>query len=227
MPTMRSRLTGATYALARLQGGGRLVLILALAFGFMVVQAPRAHAYSGGNAAAYADRYAVNGNCGNYPCLSDDCTNFVSQAVHAGGFSMKGIGGSTTDDNNWFIQSCWWCWYGYNWSHSWTVAGDYYTFLQWDYPGGYNWGTKSGSDAEFYSGLDTGDVLFYDWDSNGSLDHSAIQVSVGTDPTSGWYGDLIDEHTSNRYHAFWSLDPYNSRASTTTITLEHISSSNT
>lgn len=204
-----------------------MVAAVAVALAAGIFTAPTAHAYSGGNAAQYADKYATSCNSNSYPCFPDDCTNFVSQAVHAGGFSEVGVGGSTTDDNNWFIQGCWYCSYGYNWSHSWSVAPDYYNFLQWHYPGGYNWGTMPGNSAGFNSGLDVGDVLFYDWDNDGGIDHASIQVSYGTDPNSGWYGDLIDEHTTNRYHAFWSLDPYNSRAGTTTITLEHVSSSNT
>ena len=41
-----------------------------------------------------------------------------------------------------------------------------------------------------------------------------------------WYGNYVDEHTNYRYHAFWSLKPYNSFWSTTTIYFMHISSSN-
>lgn len=32
-----------------------------------------------------------------------------------------------------------------------------------------------------------------------------------TDPVKGWVGTLVDEHSTNRYHAIWNLIPYNSK----------------
>ena len=71
--------------------------------------------------------------------------------------------------------------------------------------------------------INPGDPVFYDWTYSGDqygdgffANHVAIIVSSdGVDPVTGWTGPLIDEHTSNREHAVWSLIPYNSQAQTT------------
>lgn len=47
-------------------------------------------AYNGTKAANYAKNHATSYNS-NYPSFSSDCTNFVSQCVHAGGISMDYI----------------------------------------------------------------------------------------------------------------------------------------
>jgi hypothetical protein len=71
--------------------------------------------------------------------------------------------------------------------------------------------------------LSKGDIFFYNWDYTGDKygngffgNHVSILVSTnGTDPKSGWTGQLVDAHTNNRYHAIWNLIPYNSQAATT------------
>ena len=40
--------------------------------------------------------------------------------------------------------------------------------------------------------------------------------------TAGYYGNLVDEHTTNRKNAFWTLRPYNVYWQTTTIYFVHI-----
>jgi hypothetical protein len=110
------------------------------------------------------------------------------------------------------------------------VAQDLYNFLILDYPGGYLEGSAR-SDAQQRAAFTpdavvTGDLLFYDWDSNGSIDHVGIQTGWGVDPDSGWYGNYQDQHSNDRYHAFWSLRPYNSRWSSTTIIFMHIAYNN-
>ena len=74
--------------------------------------------------------------------------------------------------------------------------------------------------------------MFYDWTGNGSIDHVAIQVGTGTDPTSGLYGNDIDQHSTGYtggprlYHGFWSDYPYNPNKATTKIYVVRISNSN-
>lgn len=71
--------------------------------------------------------------------------------------------------------------------------------------------------------LAKGDIVFYNWDYTGDKygsgffgNHVAIVVAAsGTDPKSGWTGPLVDEHTTNRKHAIWSLIPYNAQFATT------------
>lgn len=182
--------------------------------------------YSPSSATSYADQYAINGN-GGMPGFSDDCANFVSQSLHAGGYSWDGWpGGSTTDDNNWYMaKACSYC--SWQWTHSWTVVYNLDDFLARDYPGGWEWGSAPGTTGNYHSGLTSGDVLFYDWTGSG-ISHVSMQVLTGNyvDPVSQWTGDEIDQHTTNRKHAYWALTPYNQNASTTTIYLEHIDPNN-
>ncbi len=81
--------------------------------------------------------------------------------------------------------------------------------------------------AQQSSGLSKGDLVFYDWTNNGSLDHVSIRVATGVDPArTSWNGDLVDAHTSTRYHAYWTLAPYNSNALITKIQRVHIYATN-
>jgi hypothetical protein len=69
------------------------LIALVLALVAVLTFAPSAdaatnHVYNGITAAAYADRYACDGvKCYNhsFKYIADDCTNFVSQVVSAGG----------------------------------------------------------------------------------------------------------------------------------------------
>ena len=68
-----------------------------------------------------------------------------------------------------------------------------------------------------------GDVVLYDWDDDGVYDLESIVVaSDGTnlDVTPNW--DLVDAHTNNRYHAYWTLAQYNASWATTHIVVLHI-----
>jgi putative amidase-like protein len=212
----------------------RVSLVALLAAGCLAASAGPASAYSGTGAASYADQWATSNNSPSFPVFSSDCTNFVSQAAWDGGnYPNRNYGGNGTD--SW--------WYGggtrsntgqwtYYYSTSWVNVVAYYNFLIADIPGGIYEGSAPGSSTNYYTpnSVVTGDVLFYNWGQGEGMSHAAMQVGIGTDPNlypnQVWYGNYIDEHTSNRYHAFWSLKPYNAYWSTTTIYFMHISSSN-
>jgi hypothetical protein len=186
-------------------------------------------AYSHSGAAVWADSQIKANACGvyhEYLCFNDDCTAFVSEALNAGGgypqtASQKG---TTTDDHYWYMV------YqpavdGYAWSYAWSVANDLPQYLWYDNPGGYPYPTQAGTSLQADSGVGTGDVLFYDWYSNGTMDHASIVVGYG--PTAdGGYGDYVDAHTETRYHGFWTLRSWNQHIQTTTIHPWYISSSN-
>ena len=187
-----------------------------------------AAAYNGGAAAAWADSHALNYNCSQLPCDDNDCTNFVSLAMNLGGGYPQVLGiGVPSDDSLWFnVVGGLGQW---NQSWSWAYVQDQYQFQMVHSPGGYKFGTAPGTAGWSFSGLVSGDLLFYDWDSNGSLDHSAIQATRGTDPNwqgGAQYGDLIDEHSNDRARVWWTLYPYNPARNNTVITLVHISPSN-
>lgn len=192
----------------------------------------QAAAYDGQAASAYADTYALLPNKSAYPFYSNDCANFVSQSLHAGGFSMVNYGANKTDDNNWWINTTTpILGPGYSpHSNSWAVAADLYSFLHLHSPGGHDEGTASGASTYPFTpdAMLSGDVVFYDFGQGAGISHAAIQVGTGTDPSSGLYGNLIDQHTNNRQHAFWSLQPYNdpTQISVTTIYFVHVDSGN-
>lgn len=200
-----------------------LLLFVAVAATFGVfsagtqqVSAKPSLTFTGSNAASYADRYATSRNS-NFPSFGSDCTNFTSQAINAGGYPMQ------YSDPQWWIQHEWW---GWNYTHSWSVVVDNWNFLIQDYPGGWDWGyqdTSRNTNGALY-----GDILFYDWDGNGTLDHTSMEVAYsGCDPSNpSWCGDLVDQHTNDRYHAIWHLKPYNSQAATTKVKLMHIDPNN-
>jgi hypothetical protein len=103
------------------------------------------------------------------------------------------------------------------WNNTWEVYGAFIgnqymsngNFLPND-PGGYS------------IPLSAGDLIFYNWQYTGDqygngffADHVAFLVaSNGIDPNNGWQGPLIDQHTTDRQGAIWSLIPYNSQYAT-------------
>jgi cell wall-associated NlpC family hydrolase len=164
-------------------------------------------------AATYADRYARRRDPA-YRSWGDDCTNFVSQAMRAGGrpFTDLGGGGSAAW---WYAKS--------TQSSSWINANnlnDYFADHHATREG--RWGPGQDTRSRTPSTMWRGDVIFYDWSGGLGVNHAAMQaLGNAKDPTSGWRGTVVDEHTSDRYHAFWSLYPYNSQASTTTYYFWH------
>lgn len=88
--------------------------------------------------------------------------------------------------------------------------------------GGTIWQVWGGLTQNQYSGVNNGDLLFFDWQSNGSLDHVTMQVARGTDTLHGLYGDLADQHSGGEYHEFWSKWSWNGNAATTVIYAMHI-----
>jgi hypothetical protein len=169
--------------------------------------APPAHlTYTAANAVRYAETW-WSGYNPNYPKYDADCTNFVSQALLAGGFPQMYSGGSSTHYDTWWVSGT-----SSN-SNSWSVAPILMNFLWVHNPGGiYTAFWTPGVGSGKASGTKPGGLIFYDWGwlgGNEGVSHASIVVATGTDPGSGWTGDLVDSHTSPRYHAYWTLEPYN------------------
>lgn len=177
--------------------------------------------------------------CNNYwPCYGNDCTDFVSQAEWAGGLPMTGY---PTDSS-----STWWqMGYGYappfgnaTTSSTWVQTNSLWTYLDVfaSNPIVYDYGQYAYSHygSQMYTwandGLSNGDMVFYDWTSDGTWDHSAVQVSYGPDnhsyggfPAGYFYGSLVNEHTSFRQHVIWTLREFNNDFyASTTIGLLHV-----
>lgn len=101
-----------------------------------------------------------------------DCANFVSQSLLAGGMPMDyRDSGTTTEwwyrrigddpydehDNDW-------------WSCSWAIADSLFRYMRANHGQGLNLSRN----PRLARTLQIGDVIFYDWDDDGVLNHSSI-----------------------------------------------------
>ena len=194
-------------------GNKRRWLIALLASGLAAVNCQSAVAYDGASASNYADAYAVNRNTFWLYFPSDDCTNFVSQAIYAGGISRK-LG-----------------WYMYppsstSYTTSWTVSAQNYSYMKLWVASQSGYWTAAQAGAYTPSWHLRGDPVYYDWTNNGSIDHASMMVGTGTDPTyNGWTGNVIDEPTSNRKRVIWNVKPYNVAWDKTSFYFLHIPTS--
>jgi hypothetical protein len=173
--------------------------------------------YNGAAAAAYADAYWQNYNPA-WPSFANsggDCTNFVSQALFAGGIAMR-----TSPPNSgnaaWYMLKS-----KRRWSYGlpWVNAQDNSIFALQHLPGvtqvASYYGVAPGQ--KVVDNASQGDIVLYDFNNDGVYDHEAIVTA--NDGTS-W--DLVDAHTNNRYHAYWTLAQYNGSWATTRVVVLHI-----
>lgn len=145
--------------------------------------------------ANYALQWALDRN-GNYPTFGNDCTNFVSQALKAGGWedtTTPGTLGEPTNPSNWYMR--------YfppriGWSNSWTVANELRRFaLDYSEPRRAWLGVVKNQIA---------DLVFADWDLpdgspgvDGNWDHVMI-ITAASDPDStSWEDKFVSYHTTD------------------------------
>ena len=217
-----------------LKRDGTVAVATAMIAGALLVPA-NVRAFNGNAAANYADQYALGNNTKDYPIWDNDCANYTSQVMRAGGYPWHNMGGSTTDNHNWWFK---WTWGGISWNNtrSWSFAADQRSFLILDIPGGIIKGQTTGNSntgSNYWRrwptnvGLTRGDLLYYDWGQGAGWSHvSVLTVQGGYSTGYGWYGDLVDAHNNKRYRAFWDLSEYNAYAWTTKVEAMHIAASN-
>ena len=182
--------------------------------------------YDGNAAAAWADKYAISsgtdysqqtqgGDFEQWLVFSggDDCTNFASNSMFHGSFPM---------DSQWFSRvvtttryergvavpvRTWE--YGVSGYHPWTVAPDLYNYLTNKTGYGVLVNTFQGPQKNKMStnGLVAGDIIFYSWNGDGQINHTAIMTTPGRDSNNKLF-DRVDEHTSDRKQIFWSLEDF-------------------
>ncbi len=156
----------------------------------------KSYGFSGTAAANYALQYYQNYNPNYRSFPGDDCTNFVSQAMRAGGWTD--VTGQSVATSNWWYNA-------FTQSATWTAAQNWELFT-------YN--RPRASMASFVSDLRVGDILQADWTSNGTTDHSMVVTSksgsdiyltyhsnnvvnrsfssiLADNPNATWYGYLI------------------------------------
>ncbi|MFD3506086.1 amidase domain-containing protein [Nocardia sp. NPDC058666] len=175
----------------------------------------------------YANEWAMGRNP-DYPDFGDsDCTNFVSQALRAGGFDDEGDGGAPrmhrADDGRWYYDDDTLV---SDQSHTWSGAPNMYEYLTRDDPKS---GTPNGNDVQTgtipsttaavdplalsNAGLKPGDIVQYELSdgansSAGTINHTAIYV--GQKPVTLPNGqtvmaDVVDYHSKDSKQVPWSL----------------------
>lgn len=140
--------------------------------------------YSRLEAVRYAERWWNDYNL-VYKKFDVNCTNFVSQCLHAGG-------GPMTDGVS---RSKGWWYRGNNWSFSWSVAHA----LRW-----YLSGSKTGlraSEVIKPEELIKGDVICYDFDGDGKWQHTTIVVAK-----DGNNMPLVNAQTTNSRMRYWAYE---------------------
>ena len=135
-------------------------------------------------AVQYAERWWNDYNPA-YKKFEVDCTNYISQCLHAGGAPMRGYPNRT---QGWWMQSN-------NWSFSWSVANS----MRWYLPG-----SKFGLRAREETSADKlklGDVICYDFQGDGRFDHTTIVTGHDANGMP-----LVNAHTTNSRLRYWAYE---------------------
>lgn len=114
-----------------------------------------------------------------------DCTNYISQCLHAGGAPMRVF---KDRSKGWWMMNS-------NWSFSWTVANS----LRWYLPS-----AKTGVRAKEVSSaseLLPGDVICYDFQGDGRFDHTTIVTAKDVNGMP-----LVNAHTANSRRRYWAYE---------------------
>ena len=136
-----------------------LVLALVLTSISSYADAPRKSAWNPTNATNYALKYALSPNS-NYVVFANDCTNFVSQIMRAGGWKDTATKQST-QDSSWYYTS------KTSYAQTWSTAHGLRNRLN----NGYELGAEKlsrsfGGVGGVYlnNKIAKGDVVFADWE---------------------------------------------------------------
>lgn len=119
----------------------------------------KSYSFNLASVAYYAQAYVFNYNPYYRSFPGEDCTNFVSQAVRAGGW--PDVTGQSVATSNWWYNA-------FTQSSTWVGAHNWMLFT-------YN--RPRASMAAFVSDLRVGDILQADWMSDGTIDHSMVVTS--------------------------------------------------
>ncbi len=135
-------------------------------------------------AVQYAERWWNDYNPA-FRKFTDDCTNYISQCLYAGGAPMRGYPN----------RSQGWWYRGDNWSYSWAVAHS----LRW-YLGTSKTGLRAREVADPRE-LQLGDVICYDFEGDGRFNHNTIVTAKDANGMP-----LVNAHTSNSRMRYWSYE---------------------
>lgn len=123
-----------------------------------VSYAPASASFDKGDMAAYARKYALNYN-DNYREQSNDCTNFMSQAVRAGGWWMVNSDYDRADHKRWNYGR-----FQATTSYTWAGAQNFYNFGKWS--------TRTSTTSK--SKLRVGDIVHIKFSGSTRIHHSMM-----------------------------------------------------
>jgi hypothetical protein len=133
-------------------------------------------------AVQYAERWWNDFNPAFMKIDGNDCTNFISQCLYAGGAPMRG---NPNRGSGWWIR-------GKTWSWSWSVAHALRLYLG---------NSKTGLRAREVSRPDQlllGDVICYDFEGDGRFNHNTIVTARDANGMP-----LVNAHTYNSRMRYW------------------------
>lgn len=136
-------------------------------------------------AVQYAEKWWNSYNP-NYKKFDVDCTNYISQCLHAGGAPMTGFGD----------RSKGWWYSGDNWSYSWSVAHAFRWYLSGDHTSG-----LQAKEVLHATELEPGDVICYDFEGDGRWDHTTIVTAKDENNEP-----LVNAHTYNSRMRYWKYE---------------------
>lgn len=134
----------------------------------------------------YAERWWNSYNPA-YRRFTDDCTNFISQCIRAGGAPMTG---QPDRSRGW-----WYAGGNEQWSYSWAVAHSFRWYLS-----GSNIGLQA-REVKTPQELIRGDVICYDFDGDGRWQHTTVVVAKDVNNMP-----LVNAHTANSRMRYWSYE---------------------
>ena len=141
--------------------------------------------YDRRKAVQYAERWWNDANPAYRFFEVNDCTNYISQCLHAGGAPMRG---QPNRSKGWWYS-------GDSWSYSWSVAHSFRWYLS-----GSTIGLK-GKQLENPTDLLPGDVICYDFEGDGRFDHTTIVVRKDSNNMP-----LVNAHTNNSRNRYWTYE---------------------
>lgn len=134
--------------------------------------------YDRNAAAAYARQWAKSNNP-NYRTFPKDCTNFISQALFAGGWTHTGWEFSRTENTTWYYA-------GLSQSYTWAGAHNHMLFHN---SAGRSWV------AEKFEWMIIGEPISVDFEGDGHVDHTVIITKVDA-----------NNNLFVSYHSYHTLD---------------------
>jgi hypothetical protein len=173
-----------------------LPLVLLILIAFLFYHPVYAANYNRTAAGNYADQWAHSRNS-YYNSYSNDCANFASQVLAAGGLPQRGW--NKYDSYAWFYNAS----LRVN-SNTWSATDWMNQFFS----------NYSGSDFQLYGTVESlkkGDILLMQLPGNSIPSHARVIVGSGYSQEGVWYpvgtyGLLADQHTDDRKRVLWN-DP--------------------